>query len=1021
MNELKISDFLSSYPEFDDDVEEILGNDIVNKSSLATWDIYRKKEFYDHRLKKIENKPDRPGQYMNHQIIVKNFMSGNTFYDGILLFHSVGSGKTCSSVAIIEGIKNEQSAFKGALVIMKGQGLINNYKNELVNYCTDGIYKPEEYDTEMEKMRRTNRKIESFYQFETFEIFSKLVNNLREDILQEKYNNMIICIDEVHNLRITDDRSQYHSIHKFLHTVKNCKIILMSGTPMRDQPQEIAGIMNLILPLNKQLPIEKNFIEQFLVKQGDSMVVSPNKAQLLKTYFRGRVSYVGTMQSDVEREFMGEKLINYFNLYAVEPTDFQAKAYEQAYSLDLSAGGTKKGKGVYNNSSQASLFVFPDGSWGETGFKKYVKTKKIIDIKGREKINYSLSKEFQGELSGKTVDEKLLKIRKFSVKYADDIEKILNNKDECQFVSLGFVGGSGAILFSLLLELFGLRQANGSEKNPGRRYALITGKNSKSEITRILETHNNPLNKTGKYINVVIGSQVIGEGFTLKNIQSIYVLTPHWNFSETDQGIARGLRLFSHRDLENAGIKVNVKIYLYCLGLYPMEDSIDFKMYKTSEDKDISIKSVEHLMKEASFDCPLNRERNILSAVFDGRRECDYIRCDYECDGIEEKYNGIMGTYEDVDIDVSTYNLFYDQKDVSSVVEKIKNILITKSRVKLYEVMNSIGYTEFVIFKAISQLISGKEVVFDNLGYNCLVKYTGDCLYLTYNITNKGNFFDNFYVENFPLREYPQFSREAEDVHSQNLPNIFEKMRDEENPDKKNELLKNFSIEAKELMLELAIKSLDTGEVMDDDSIRTFIINNFKSYVKKIEKFPDITVSTLLPENIRCFDKKTENWSDCDEEYKKEAEKNIMDSRVSLENNPYGYYGIVESESGKFLIRDVTQLGQKGDRRKVPSGKTCNPSWDIDKLLKLVDIMKLEYDNKNYVDKSKNILIRLINNGKEYKDIKKGFTHQELEEKSKDDLMRLMFWASHKKKPICEKIKEWFEKNNLIETIVSKK
>ena len=41
--------------------------------------------------------------------------------------------------------------------------------------------------------------------------------------------------------------------------------------------------------------------------------------------------------------------------------------------------------------------------------------------------------------------------------------------------------------------------------------------------------------------------------------------------------------------------------------------------------------------------------------------------------------------------------------------------------------------------------------------------------------------------------------------------------------------------------------------------------------------------------------------------------------------------------------------------------------------------------------------------------------------KSKDDLMRLMFWASHKKKPICEKIKEWFEKNNLIETIVSKK
>jgi superfamily II DNA or RNA helicase len=590
INKLNLSDFLPSYPEFDDDVGEILGYDIVNKPSSATWDIYQKKEFYDYRLKKIEGKPDRPGKYMNHQTIVSRFMSSNTFYDGLLLFHSVGTGKTCSSVAIIEGIKNENSTFKGALVIMKGQGLINNYKNELVNYCTDGIYKPEEYDTEMEKVRRTNKKLETFYQFETFEIFSKLINNTREDILREKYSNMIICIDEIHNLRISDDKSQYHSIHKFLHTVRNCKIIIMSGTPMRDQPQEIAGVMNLILPLDKQLPIEKAFVEKFLIRQGDSMVVNPKMAQELKRYFRGRVSYVGTMESDVEREFMGEKLINYFNLYAVEPSDFQMEAYKRAYEIDLNYGGDKKGRGVYNNSSQASLFVFPDGSWGEVGFKKYVTSKKTMDLKGKEKISYHLSKELLAELSGKTNEEKLSKIRKFSAKYADDIEKILKNRDECQFVYLEFVGGSGAILFSKLLGLFGLGQAIGGEKTTGRRYALITGKSSKAEITRILETQNNPANMTGKYINVVIGSQVIGEGFTLKNIQSIYVLTPHWNFSETDQGIARGLRLFSHRDLENAGIKVNVKIYLYCLGMYPLEDSIDFKMYKTSEDKDISIK-----------------------------------------------------------------------------------------------------------------------------------------------------------------------------------------------------------------------------------------------------------------------------------------------------------------------------------------------------------------------------------------------------------------------------------------------
>jgi hypothetical protein len=34
-----------------------------------------------------------------------------------------------------------------------------------------------------------------------------------------------------------------------------------------------------------------------------------------------------------------------------------------------------KNKGVWSNSRQAALFVFPDGQWGKEGFKTFIKTK----------------------------------------------------------------------------------------------------------------------------------------------------------------------------------------------------------------------------------------------------------------------------------------------------------------------------------------------------------------------------------------------------------------------------------------------------------------------------------------------------------------------------------------------------------------------------------------------------------------------------------------------------------------------
>ena len=58
-----------------------------------------------------------------------------TPYRGLLLFHGLGSGKTCSSIAIAEGLKTEKQ-----IIIMTPASLQVNYRNDLKK-CGDEFYK----------------------------------------------------------------------------------------------------------------------------------------------------------------------------------------------------------------------------------------------------------------------------------------------------------------------------------------------------------------------------------------------------------------------------------------------------------------------------------------------------------------------------------------------------------------------------------------------------------------------------------------------------------------------------------------------------------------------------------------------------------------------------------------------------------------------------------------------------------------------------------------------------------------
>jgi chromosomal replication initiation ATPase DnaA len=98
--------------------------------------IAKRKEFndfqYDGSIKAIEETANKlcksTFELMPHQIFVKNFLSFQTPYNSLLLYHGLGSGKTCSSIGISEEMRNymKQVGIKQRIIVVASPNVQNN-------------------------------------------------------------------------------------------------------------------------------------------------------------------------------------------------------------------------------------------------------------------------------------------------------------------------------------------------------------------------------------------------------------------------------------------------------------------------------------------------------------------------------------------------------------------------------------------------------------------------------------------------------------------------------------------------------------------------------------------------------------------------------------------------------------------------------------------------------------------------------------------------------------------------------
>ena len=257
--------------------------------------IAEKKEFndtqYDGEIMDIKKKAkilsDANFEMAPHQIFVRNFLSFQTPYNSLLLFHGLGSGKTLSAIGVCEEMRDylKQIGSKKKIIIVASPNVQYNFRTQLFDerkmLLVDGLWTirdaiANKFIQEVNPMQmkgltkervisQVNKIINDSYVFLGYIEFANYIEKVQtlkgeyktekqrqsrmEKNLQYEFDNRLLVIDEVHNIRVTDDTENKKVGEQLLRLVKaanNMRLLLLSATPMFNNYKEIVWLLNLM-------------------------------------------------------------------------------------------------------------------------------------------------------------------------------------------------------------------------------------------------------------------------------------------------------------------------------------------------------------------------------------------------------------------------------------------------------------------------------------------------------------------------------------------------------------------------------------------------------------------------------------------------------------------------------------------------------------------------------------------------------------------------------------------------------
>ena len=477
--------------------------------------------------------------------ICKTIHKKNLDKRGMLIWHSTGSGKTCTATAIMEGFWGTDMDI---IYCSKIEALTSNPPTTFYE-CATNLF-PRFAGKSIKEMEKEFKNIR-------FLSFAKLANRIENKTIN--LNNCILIIDEVHNLfrPLPNQKKQHEYLQKLLLDEKKfpkLKVFILTAT-LGDNPNEIIKLLNIV----KNKDIKK--IEYDDISNID----------VFKEKIRGLISYFDMSNDRSKFPLVIDNEPKYINM-----SKKQFEIYIQKYNE------VKKEHKDYDKLAASNSLN-----------KYWMAARKYSNMLYKFEKGISSLRDFSPKL-----EELIANILKYPDEKQYAYSAFYENK--------GY-GGQGILAVGLELKKKGYEQLTPSEakrifnnptesdKKPRYILAITTqlGLDKGKELNEMTTLYNAPFNSNGEYVKIILASQSFNEGLDLKGVRHIHIFEPLITWASDRQTIGRAARNCSHSDLRLKDWTVNIHRYI---SDFPIDIKKDEG--KIQELKDL-IKEKETLLNES--------------------------------------------------------------------------------------------------------------------------------------------------------------------------------------------------------------------------------------------------------------------------------------------------------------------------------------------------------------------------------------------------------------------------------------
>lgn len=488
--------------------------------------------------------------------VVKYMKTSNA--RGIILYHGLGSGKTITSIAI-------SKLYNKTVIIIVPASMRNQWKEELNKM----------------NVKNTNYKL---YSFEGF------LNYVELNEIKSLKNNIVI-VDEAHRIRSVKGKTSSILV-SLLQTAM--KVILLTGTPMVNSPEDIAPLVNSITGTDTLPTDENDFREKFLIlesktlppinkrcKNYSSITCSKNgiiyKNSLCKYHYVNSSKKGEKKKSLIKKDLDGADNLREWKLVEKKRIqDARATAKLGVLKPNISEFSKFVKQIISYYKPEQDINYFPNVTnkiikvkMSQEQYKNYIKYQKKVNnediklLKSSKKVTRKTS----------TMNVFLNATRQISntwngKKNSPKLNKILNTIKK---------GPKPALIYSNWIQNGIIPLSEMLDDNNIKHLKFIGGMSDKKK-TEVIKQYNN------REIDALLLSSSGGEGLDLKNTRQIHIMEPHWNEAKISQVIGRGIRYKSHDSLPISERKVTVYNWI-SIPLKDTEIGTDEYLYQISETK----------------------------------------------------------------------------------------------------------------------------------------------------------------------------------------------------------------------------------------------------------------------------------------------------------------------------------------------------------------------------------------------------------------------------------------------------